>query len=179
MGEFMTAVRRVLATAGLTGALLLSAGSAGSAWAADPTPSADPSASPTASADPSARPTPAPSESPLAEPSEEPTVGGCEQNPVICQSGGVPGGTVDCGQVSEGGPAASPPPDGVVCIASGLNPGNPNEVLESSAGSGAGAPRTLPRTGPAPLLPTLALGSWLLLIGLAAAVVGRRRTARI
>ena len=173
MGDRMHAVRRVLVTAGLAGALLIPAGSA---WA-DPTPSADPSASPTASADPSA--TPAPSESPVAEPSEEPTVGGCDQNPVICQSGGAPGTTVDCGAVGPGGEPASPPPPGVVCIASGLNPGNPNEVLESTAGSGSGAPGTLPRTGPAPLVPTLVLGGWLLLIGMLAVLIGRRRTAGI
>jgi hypothetical protein len=105
-------------------------------------------------------------------------VGGCDQNPVICQSGGAPGTTVDCGQVAEGEPAASPPPDGVICIASGLNPGNPNEVTQVSSGSGSGAPGTLPRTGPAPLVPTLALGSWLLLLGTGVAVVGRRRTAK-
>ncbi|MDT7570038.1 MAG: hypothetical protein QOE05_212 [Actinomycetota bacterium] len=178
MGEFMTAVRRVLVTAGLAGVLLLPTGSA---WAADPTPSADPSVSPTASADPSA--TPAPTESPAAEPgtepSAEPTAGGCEQNPVICQSGGAPGSTVDCGQVGPGGEAASPPPPGVICIASGLNPGNPNEVTQVSSGSGSGAPGTLPRTGPAPLVPTLLLGSWLLLIGVVAALTGRRRTAKV
>jgi hypothetical protein len=167
LGEFMTAVRRVLATAGLAAALLIPAGSA---WAADPTPSA----SPTASADPSATPTP--TDSP--EPSAEPTTGGCDQNPEICQSGGAPGTTVDCGQVSEGGPAASPPPDGVVCIASGLNPGNPNEVTQVSSGSGSGAPRTLPRTGAPPLVPTVALGSWLLLVGVLVALAGRRRTAQ-
>jgi hypothetical protein len=164
----MTAVRRVLATAGLAAALLVPAGTA---WAADPTPSADPSASPTASADPSA--TPAPTDSP--EPSAEPTAGGCDQNPEICQSGGAPGSTVDCGQVGPGGEPASPPPPGVICIASGLNPGNPNEVLESTAGSGAGR---LPRTGPAPVLPTSVLGTGLLLLGLVALLTGRRRTAK-
>lgn len=164
----MTAVRRVLLTAGVAGALLLSAGSA---WAADPTPSTDPSTSPTASADPSATPTDSP------EPSAEPTAGGCDQNPEICQSGGAPGTTVDCGQVGPGGQPASPPPPGTVCIASGLNPGNPNEVTEVTAGSG--APGTLPRTGPAPVVPTLLLGGWLLLLGMLAAVTGRRRTTEV
>src|SRR4051794_24701854 len=167
MGEFMTAVRRLLATAGLAGLLLLPAGTA---WAADPTPSADPSASPTASADPSA--TPSPADSPTAEP----TGGGCEQNPEICQSGGAPNTTTDCGQVGPGGEPASPPPPGTVCIASGLNPGNPNEVTEVTSGSG--SPGTLPRTGPAPLIPMLVLGGWLLLFGVLVAAVGRRRTAR-
>jgi hypothetical protein len=167
----MTAVRRVLATAGLAAALLIPAGSA---WAADPTPSADPSASPTASADPSATPTPSPSDTPSAEPA----AGGCDQNPEICQSGGVPNTTTDCGQIGPGGEPASPPPPGTVCIASGLNPGNPNEVTQVSSGSGSGAPTTLPRTGPRQLGPTVALGGWLLLIGLLVAVAGRRRTAK-
>lgn len=164
----MTAVRRLLATAGLAAALMVPAGAA---WAADPTPSADPSASPTASPDPSASPAPTDS----AEPSAEPTAGGCDANPEICQSGGAPGTTTDCGQIGPGGEPASPPPPGVICIASGLNPGNPNEVTEVTAGSG--SPGTLPRTGPASLLPMLSLGSWLLLLGIGAAVVGRRRTA--
>lgn len=167
LGEFMTAVRRLLATSGLAGALLLA--SAGAAMA-DPTPSADPSAtaSPTASA------TPAPTDSPT--PSAEPTTGGCDQNPEICQSGGVPNTTTDCGQVNDGG-VSSPPPPGTVCIAGGLNPGaNPGEVTQVTSGSGAG---TLPRTGPAPLVPTLAVGSWLVLLGLLVALAGRRRTAQI
>ena len=169
----MTAVRRVLLTAGLTGTLLLSAGSA---WAASPTPSADPSASPTAtasptaSASPSATPAPTDSPTPSAQPSASPTAGGCDQNPEICQSGGTPNTTTDCGQVGPGGQPASPLPPGTVCIASGLNPG-----ANTGSGSGAGTPQ-LPRTGPAPLVPTLALGSWLLLIGVLAALIGRRRT---
>jgi LPXTG-motif cell wall-anchored protein len=61
-----------------------------------------------------------------------------------------------------------------VCIASGLNPGEVTEVT-----SGSGSPGTLPRTGPAPLAPTVLVGGGLLLIGLVAALAGRRRTARI
>src|SRR4051812_30508231 len=98
MGEFMTAVRRVLATAGLAALLLVPAGSA---WA-DPTPSPDPSA--TATAAPSAAPTDA-APSDAATPSESP--GGCDQNPQICQSGGAPATTTDCGQVGSGGQPAS------------------------------------------------------------------------
>jgi hypothetical protein len=168
----MHAVRRLLTTAGVAGVLVLAA--AGSAWGADPTPSADPSASPTASADPSATPTPTDSPSPSAEPTEEPAPGGCDENPEICQAGGVPGTTTDCGQVGPGGEAASPPPPGVICIASGLNP-----ETTSGSGAGSGAPGTLPRTGPAPLVPTLALGGWLLLLGVVSALAGRRRTARV
>jgi hypothetical protein len=165
MGEFMTAVRRVLLTAGLAGVLSLAA--AGSAWA-DPTPSASPTASPTASADPSA--TPAPTDSP--QPSAEPTAGGCDQNPEICQSGGVPNTTTDCGQINADG-TSSPAPPGTVCIANGLNPGT-----STGSGAGAGAPQ-LPRTGPAPFVPTLALGSMLLLLGVLAATAGRRRTTEV
>jgi hypothetical protein len=122
----MTAVRRLLATSGLAGALLLAP--AGAAMA-DPTPS------------------PAPST------------------------------TTDCGQVGPGGQPASPLPPGTVCVAGGLNPGaNPGEVTQVNSGSGAG---TLPRTGPAPLVPTLALGGWLVLFGLLVALAGRRRTAHI
>ena len=160
----MNAVRRLLATAGVAALVLVPAGSA---WADDPTPSADPSASAVASPAPS--PTAAPTDSP--EPSAEPTAGGCDANPEICQSGEAPTTTTECDPF-----AASPPPGGEICIAGGLNPGNPNEVLETTSGSGAG---TLPRTGPAPLVPTFVLGSWLLLIGVVAARTGRRRTARI
>jgi hypothetical protein len=174
-GGSMHAVRRTLSTAGLAGFLLLA--TTGSAWA-DPTPSADPSASASATPSAAASPTstPVPSDSPT--PSEEPAPGGCDQNPVICQSGGAPGGTTtDCGQVGPGGQPASPLPPGTVCIAGGLNPGaNPGEVTQVTSGSGAG---TLPRTGPARLVPTLLLGSWLLLVGVVAALAGRRRTARI
>ena len=160
----MHAVRRTLAVAGLAGLLLTA--SAGSAFAA-PTPTPDPSAS--ASADPSA----SPSEAPPAEPSAKPTDGGCAQDPQICESGGVapsgdPETTTDCDPF-----AASPPPSGVVCIAGGIRPG----TTGTGSGSGAGAPGQLPRTGPAPVLPTLAVGSWLVLLGVLAAIAGRRRTA--
>lgn len=167
----MSVVRRVLATAGLA-AVLMAPG--GAAWAASPTPTPDPTVS--ASADPSATPTPdaspSPTDSPTGSPTAEPTAGGCDQNPEICQSGGTPGTTTDCGQVGPGGQPAAAPPPGTVCIASGLNPGAPTDQVTS----GAGAPATLPRTGPAPLLPTVALGSWLLLLGALAVVTGRRRT---
>ena len=168
----MHAVRRVLTTAGLAGVLAMA--SAGTGWAADATPSPDPSAtaSPTASPDPDATPSPAPSEEPLPEP----TGGGCEENPVICESNAGSGnpGSADCEQVQEGG-VASPPPDGVFCITTA----NPGEVTPVSAGAGEGAavPETLPRTGPAPVLPTLAVGSWLLLLGVLASIAARRRTA--
>jgi LPXTG-motif cell wall-anchored protein len=81
--------------------------------------------------------------------------------------GATPGTTTDCGQVNGG--TASPAPPGTVCIAGGLNPG---------ATSGAGAPQRLPRTGPSHLLPTLATGLWLVLLGALAGFAGRRRTAR-
>jgi hypothetical protein len=169
----MTAVRRVLATAGLAGALLVPSGTA---WAADPTPTADPSATATASADPNApSPVATPAATDSAEPSAEPTAGGCDQNPEICQSGGAPGTTTDCGQIGPNGEPASAPPPGVVCIASGLNPGSPTDVTEVTSGSG--SPGTLPRTGPAPLRPTLSVAGWLLLLGLLATIAGRRRTA--
>ncbi|MBK5307506.1 MAG: hypothetical protein JJD92_12525 [Frankiaceae bacterium] len=56
---------------------------------------------------------------------------------------------------------------------------NPGEVTPVSAGAGEGAaaPETLPRTGPAPLLPTLALGSRLVLFGVLVTIAARRRTA--
>jgi hypothetical protein len=176
----MTVVRRVLLTAGLAGVLSLAA--AGSAWA-DPTPSADPSAtaSPVASPDPSVTPSPDPS----ADASNPPTgttdcgttadgTGTPGLDPgLICQAGGInpgtaPSPTVDCGQINGG--VASPAPPGTVCIAGGLKPGTT---------SGSGTPSTLPRTGPAPLLPTVALGGWLLLLGILAATAGRRRTTEV
>jgi hypothetical protein len=180
----MYAVRRVIGTAGLAGFLLLAA--SGSAWA-DPTPSADPSATASAAASPTASPvaTPTASADPSPDASHAPTgTTDCGQTAdgtsspgldpgVICQAGGInpgtaPSPTVDCGQINNG--TASPAPPGTVCIAGGLRPGTT---------SGSGSPSTLPRTGPAPLLPTLALGSWLLLIGLVAALAGRRPAARI
>jgi hypothetical protein len=171
----MDAVRRVLATAGLAAVLLTPVAPA---WA-DATPTPDPSA--TASSDPSASPTA--DATPSADVSEAPTgTTDCGQTAdgtgspgldpgVICQAGGInpgtaPSPTVDCGQVGPGGEPASPPPPGSVCIAGGIRPGTT---------SGSGSPSTLPRTGPAPLVPTLALGSWLLLLG---AVAGRRRSGR-
>jgi hypothetical protein len=179
----MHAVRRTLSTAGLIGFLALAP--AGTAWA-DPTPT--PSATATATATPSAAPTDtasptASSPSPSAVvPSDEPTAGGCDQNPVICQNGGFPvGTTTDCGQIGPGGEPASPPPPGVVCIAGGIRPGATGNGTTGvgTSGNGAGAPNQLPRTGPAPLLPTVTVGMWLVLLGVLAGVAGRRRTARI
>ena len=65
------------------------------------------------------------------------------------------------------------------CIAAAMPPGAP---VPDTAGGGetvvpVSAPAQLPRTGPAPLAPTLALGASLVLLGLAAAAAGRRRTA--
>jgi hypothetical protein len=167
---------RIVGTAGLAGFLLLAPATA--AFAATPTP--DPSATASPAVSPSSTPDPSPSAAPTDSPvpSDSPAAGGCEQNPVICQSGGAPNTTTDCGQIGPGGEPASPPPPGTVCIAGGLNPGaNPGEVTQVTSGSG--APTTLPRTGPAPVLPTVAFGAWLVLIGLAAGIAGRRRTARI
>lgn len=146
----MNVVRRILGTAGLTGALLLAAG--GPALAAA-LPSAEPSA------------TAAPTSAPATDPAEQPS--GCEQNPVICQDSvpvAAPGTTTDCGQIDANG-VASPAPPGTVCIAGGLRP---------PATSGAGTPQ-LPRTGAASASGALALGSSLLLLGVLAAIVGRRR----
>ncbi|MDT7536909.1 MAG: hypothetical protein QOI82_494 [Actinomycetota bacterium] len=180
MGEHMTAVRRVLAAAGLVGLVVMA--SAGSAWA-DATPSADPSAtaSPAASPDPAATASPDPSPDASNPPTGTTDCGTTADGTgtpgldpgVICQAGGInpgtaPSPTVDCGQVNGG--VASPAPPGTVCIAGGLRPGTT---------SGSGTPSTLPRTGPAPLVPTLALGSWLLLLGMLAALLGRRRTAEV
>lgn len=167
----MHGVRRLLGTAGLMGVLALA--SAGAASAATPTPAPSATATATATASPDPTPAPIPSESiapsPSASPFAEPTPGGCDQNPVICQGGGAPGGTTtDCGQVGPGGEPASPPPPGVVCIAGGIRPGTT---------SGAGGAQQLPRTGPAPLLPTLTIGMWLVLLGALLALAGRRRTA--
>lgn len=179
----MRAVRRILATAGLTGTLLLAA--SGSAWAVSgPTPSTDPSASPTATASPSdaATPTPTATASPSEEATPTPTAStdpspepssGCEPDPTICQDnrpGVHPGTTTDCGQVDENG-VASPAPPGTVCIAGGLNPG-------TTSGSGAGSPQ-LPLTGPPPVLPILAVSGTLVLLGLLAIRAGRRRAVHV
>jgi hypothetical protein len=162
----------MVGTAGLAGFLLLAPATA--ALAATPTPD------PSATASPAASPIASPAASPTLDPSptDSPPAGGCEQNPVICQSGGAPNTTTDCGQIGPGGEPASPPPPGTVCIAGGLNPGaDPGEVTQVTSGSG--APTTLPRTGPAPVLPTAAFGLWLVLIGVVAGIAGRRRTARL
>jgi hypothetical protein len=79
-------------------------------------------------------------------------------------------------------------PDAVVCIAAGMPMGGVPVADSSSGGGGAevapvaapvAAPaEQLPRTGPAPVLPTLALGSWLLLLGVLAVLAAPRRTNR-
>ncbi|MCA1710360.1 MAG: hypothetical protein LC789_01455 [Actinobacteria bacterium] len=117
---------------------------------------------------------------------------GCADDPLICQSGGAPMQTpVDCGLPTDEGVAVGEPVDpaapaadtptatigtdpGVICIASGVGPQG------SPTGGGAApeaAPGQLPRTGPAPLLETVAIGSWLLLLGVLGVIAGRR-TAR-
>lgn len=173
LGEHMHAVRRTLSTAGLVSILVLAPSAA---FAATPTPDPSATASATASPDPTPTPTdsapPAPSDKPSAQPSS-----GCEQDPQICQSGGEPETTTDCDPF-----AASPPPSGVVCIAGGIRPGTTagngsGTGAGTDAGAGAGAPGRLPRTGPAPLLPTVTIGLWLLLLGIVVALAGRRRTA--
>lgn len=163
----MHAVRRTLSTAGLVG-ILMTAPTA--AFAATPTP--DPSATASATASPDPTPAPIPSETTAPAPSDKPTAqpsSGCELDPQICQSGGAPETTTDCDPF-----AASPPPSGVVCIAGGIKPGSTGT---GTSGNGAGAPQTLPRTGPAPVLPTVTIGLWLVLLGVVVALAGRRRTA--
>lgn len=174
----MHAVRRALTTAGMAGFLLLAP--AGSAWA-DPTPT--PTPDPSATASPAASPDASPTASPDASPTEAPTptdepTSGCEQNPEICQSGGAPGTTTDCGQVADGG-VSSPPPPGVICIAGGLNPGGVPQAPGEGAILDKDASAQLPRTGPAPLLPTAVVGMWLVLLGVVAGLAGRRRTDQL
>jgi hypothetical protein len=190
LGDRMRDVRQLLTTAGLTAALL--AAPVGAAWAATPSP--DPSATASPSATPSATPSAGPSATASASPSPVPTAapgataspdasqppagttdcgqlqGSADGTPgldpgVICQAGGVNPGTEPSPATSCDPFAASPQPNGVVCIAGGLRPGTT---------AGGGTP-TLPRTGPAPLLPTVAVGGWLVLFGLLATRAGRRR----
>ena len=126
--------------------------------------------------------------------------GGCEQDPLICQSGEAPVGATDeqCTNIddlpypvdpdtpvssdaetavsdtSTAGidPTPAPEPSYLCYIATASGPqGNP------TGGGGAApetAPEQLPRTGPAPLLESVAIGSWLLLLGVLAAIAGRR-----
>jgi hypothetical protein len=217
----MLSVRRTLGTAGLAGFLLLVP--AGSAWAADPTPTPDPSATASASAAPSTSPdaTPSPAASPTEAPAptEEPAPSGCEENPVICESGGPQVTPTDCGLppnegIAVGEPAPGTNPDGTPGSDPGTSepgspkpepsndgartadePADPDQVfcIASGVGNAGGAPQApgegaildkeevaqLPRTGPAPLLPTAAVGAWLLLLGVVAGLAGRRPTDQL
>jgi hypothetical protein len=176
-------VRTALAALGAAALLALASGAFAPAWADDPVPPPD-----------------ATSE-----------VGGCDQDPLICQSGaGMSPTTIDCGlpvndrdAVAAGEPApgtdpAAPPSDtatatvdpdaptaspadgeDVVCIAASAGGLPQGPVSDTTGGVGApeAAPGQLPRTGPAPLLESVAIGSWLLLLGVLAVIAGRR-TAR-
>ena len=173
------AVRRSFAIAGLTGLLVLGGGAA---YAEDPLPPdqtnttvdcglpvddggqgiavGEPAPDGSGTVDP-AQPDPAkpdPATDPAAPPSDTQTVGIPVEEPVD--------------------------PDAVVCIAAGMPMGGVPPVADNSAGGGSAggeeilqASGQLPRTGPVPVLPTVAAGSWLLLIGVLAAAAGRRRTA--
>ena len=147
-------VRRLLAVAGTAG--LLIAAPAGAALAAPaPSPSAtsapdQPSPGPSTTTDCGLPPNDQPSDTSTAtiEPSPEPATPGLDP--------------------------------GVICIASGVNTGG--GAPQDSAGGGvapvADPTAELPRTGPAPLLPAAAVGSWLLLLGVVTALAGHRRTVR-
>lgn len=103
----------------------------------------------------------------------------------------APDGSVKPDPAPDAEPVPAPqdgqPVGDMFCIAAS-GPGIPeaDTVTDTSAGGGAGAGAggsgslppagQLPRTGPAPLLPTLAVGGWLFLLGVVAMVLGRRRT---
>ena len=163
-------VRRLLAVAGVAG--LLVAAPAGAALAA-------PAPSPEATASPTDAPLPPDNPSTTTDCGLPPN----DQGVAV----GEPAPGTDPSDTSTATIAPSPEPatpgldPGVICIASGVNTGGGSP--QDSAGGGEVAPvfdktTQLPRTGPAPLLPTVAVGSWLLLIGVLAAIAGRRRTAR-
>ena len=153
-------VRRLLAVAGIAGLLL--AASAGAAVAA-------PAPSPGATSAPGDQP---PGDQPPDQPS---TTTDCGLPP-----GDQPADTSTATIEPSPEPATPGLDPGVICIASGVNTGG--GTPQDSAGGGvapvADPAAQLPRTGPAPVLPTVAIGSWLLLIGVVAARAGRRRTAR-
>jgi hypothetical protein len=160
-------VRRALAVAGLTG-LLLAAG--GPAYADDPLPPDVPA--PVVDCGMTvddgqgiAVGEPAPGVDPL--PADVPP-----DQPVSSDTGTA---TIDP-------PDAPVDPDAVVCIAASGPLADP--VADTGGGGEAVVPVSapvpqLPRTGPPPLQPTLALGSWLLLLGTLVGLAGRRRPARV
>lgn len=87
-----------------------------------------------------------------------------DAEPVPAPQDGQPSAEEFC--IAASGPGAVPEADKVTDTTAG-----------GGAGGGTGAPAgQLPRTGPAPLLPSIAVGSWLLLLGVAAMIIGRRRT---
>ena len=172
-------VRRSLAVAGLTGLLVLAGGAA--AHADDPLPPDNPSTTTDCGLPPNdtdqgiavGEPAPGtdvvdpvPADVPPGEPKPD--------EPVTSDTGTAtiapPEETID--------PSLNPD---VICIASASGPGAP--VADTGGGGEAVLPVSapapqLPRTGPAPLQPTLAVGAWLLLLGALAGLAGRRRTAR-
>lgn len=194
----MHAVRRTLAIAAATGLLVLTPTLTTSAYAEEATPPTATAEEPGAPAESGCAENPVICESsgPLAPPSEidcnlpanEPDEGIAvgEPNPSapdepVSNEPKSDTGTATISAEEEPAPA-EPAPDGqTFCIASTV--GIP-EADTTSAGGGAAAPGVappgqLPRTGPAPLLPTVAVGSWLVLLGVVLALAGRRRTAAI
>jgi hypothetical protein len=164
-------VRRSLAAAGLTGLLVLAGGAA--AHAEDPLPPDNPVGTtdcglPANDTDPG-----------IAV--GEPAPGTDVVDPVPMDV--PPGAPKDEPVASDTGTATITPPDepvdpdAVVCIAASGPLADP--VADTGGGGEAvveSAPvPQLPRTGPAPLQPTLALGTWLLLLGALASLAGRRR----
>jgi hypothetical protein len=172
-------VRRSLAAAGLTGLLLVAGGAA--AYADDPLPPDNPATTTDCGLPPN--------DTDQGIAVGEPAPGTDVVDPVPAD---VPPGEPKPDQPvsSDTGTATITPPEqtidpglnpDVICIASAVAPGSP--VADTGGGGEAVVPVSapvpqLPRTGPAPLQPTLALGAWLLLLGLLATLAGRRRTAR-
>ena len=170
-------VRRSLAVAGLTGLLVLAGGA--TAYADDPLPPDNPATTTDCGLPPN--------DTDQGIAVGEPAPGTDVVDPVPAD---VPPGEPKPEPVPDTGTATIAPPDepatpgldpGVICIASGVAPGTP--VADTGGGGEAVVPVSapvpqLPRTGPAPLQPTLAAGAWLLLAGALAAVAGRRRLTR-